>query len=198
MNFFGEKATLAQSPQLYKQMCICGGMERVFEVAPAFRAEKANTVRHLCEFISMDYEMEVAKFDELPLFTLRIFNYIFDGLKQRCKAEIDTIAKTYPAPQLEYGEPVLIHFEDACKLLNEGHPEPIQNPMEDIGFIFFPFILLLLLLNDFNWDYPLGSFSTEAEKALGRIIKEKYHTDIYCLVGVCYSPPYSLSHFHLL
>lgn len=50
---------LAQSPQLYKQMCVMGDMERVFEVGPVFRAEMSATNRHLTEFTGLDFEMQV-------------------------------------------------------------------------------------------------------------------------------------------
>ncbi|KAI9771267.1 MAG: aspartate--tRNA ligase dps1 [Geoglossum simile] len=49
VKYFGSKAYLAQSPQLYKQMLIAADMERVFEVAPVFRAENSNTHRHMTE-----------------------------------------------------------------------------------------------------------------------------------------------------
>jgi nondiscriminating aspartyl-tRNA synthetase len=57
VDYFGAKAFLAQSPQLYKQMLIGAGFERVFEIAPAFRAEPSDTVRHITEFTSLDGEM---------------------------------------------------------------------------------------------------------------------------------------------
>jgi nondiscriminating aspartyl-tRNA synthetase len=57
VDYFGTKAYLAQSPQLYKQMLIGAGFERVFEIAPAFRAEPSDTVRHLTEFGSLDVEV---------------------------------------------------------------------------------------------------------------------------------------------
>ncbi|MFP3132004.1 MAG: amino acid--tRNA ligase-related protein, partial [Candidatus Nanopusillus sp.] len=47
INYFNRKAYLAQSPQFYKQMAICSGFEKVFEIAPAFRAEQSFTSRHL-------------------------------------------------------------------------------------------------------------------------------------------------------
>lgn len=56
VNYFKEKAYLAQSPQFYKQMAIASGFERIFEVAPAFRAENSNTNRHTTEFTSFDLE----------------------------------------------------------------------------------------------------------------------------------------------
>ncbi len=57
VDYFDRPAYLAQSPQLYKQMLIGAGFERVFEIAPAFRAEPSDTVRHITEFTSLDAEM---------------------------------------------------------------------------------------------------------------------------------------------
>ena len=56
LDYFGKKAYLAQSPQFYKQTMV-GAFERVFEVAPVFRAEKHATPRHLNEYTSLDFEM---------------------------------------------------------------------------------------------------------------------------------------------
>lgn len=57
VDYFDGRAYLAQSPQLYKQMLIGAGFERVFEIAPAFRAEPSDTVRHITEFASLDAEI---------------------------------------------------------------------------------------------------------------------------------------------
>ncbi len=56
VDYFGRPAYLAQSPQLYKQIMV-GVYERVFEIAPAYRAEKHDTARHTNEFTSLDLEM---------------------------------------------------------------------------------------------------------------------------------------------
>ncbi len=56
MKYFDTDAYLSQSPQLYKQLAVLGGLERVFEIGPAFRAEKHDTYRHLNEFVSFDIE----------------------------------------------------------------------------------------------------------------------------------------------
>ncbi len=56
VDYFGQRAFLAQSPQFYKQIMV-GVFERVFEVAPVFRAEPHDTIRHINEYVSLDVEM---------------------------------------------------------------------------------------------------------------------------------------------
>jgi len=56
VKYFDKRAYLAQSPQFYKQMAMAGGLERVFEVGPVFRAEKSHTNRHATEFTGFDVE----------------------------------------------------------------------------------------------------------------------------------------------
>lgn len=60
LDYFGQEATLAQSPQLYKQIMV-GVFERVFEIAPAFRAELSATTRHVSEVTMLDIEMGFIK-----------------------------------------------------------------------------------------------------------------------------------------
>jgi aspartyl-tRNA synthetase len=57
LEYFGQTASLAQSPQFYKQMAMAAGLERVFEIGPAFRADPSFTPRHATEFTSVDMEM---------------------------------------------------------------------------------------------------------------------------------------------
>ncbi len=59
LDYGGQPACLAQSPQLHKQMSICADFGRVFEIGPVFRAENSFTSRHLCEFTGLDLEMEI-------------------------------------------------------------------------------------------------------------------------------------------
>jgi len=56
VDYFGQEATLAQSPQLYKQILV-GAFERVYEIAPVFRAEPSATTRHMSEIMMLDVEM---------------------------------------------------------------------------------------------------------------------------------------------
>ncbi|AEB95970.1 aspartate--tRNA(Asn) ligase [Metallosphaera cuprina] len=62
--YFGKEAFLAQSPQLYKEL-LASAVERVFEIAPAWRAEESDTPYHLAEFVSMDVEMAFADYNDV-------------------------------------------------------------------------------------------------------------------------------------
>lgn len=60
LQYFENKAYLVQSPQLYKQMAVIGGLDRVMMTVPIFRAEKHNTTTHLNEVTALDGEMGFA------------------------------------------------------------------------------------------------------------------------------------------
>jgi aspartyl-tRNA synthetase len=60
VEYFEQKVFLAQSPQLYKQMAVVGGLDKVMMTMPVFRAEKHHTTTHLNEVIQMDIEMGFA------------------------------------------------------------------------------------------------------------------------------------------
>ncbi|KAF9605423.1 hypothetical protein IFM89_017162, partial [Coptis chinensis] len=73
LDYKGQPACLAQSPQLHKQMVICGDFKRVFEIGPVFRAEDSDTHRHLCEFTGLDVEMVIDEhYSEYLRKTLRL------------------------------------------------------------------------------------------------------------------------------
>jgi aspartyl-tRNA synthetase len=56
ITYFGQEAFMNQSPQLFKQLMVGSGVERVFEIGPIFRAEEHNTPRHLNEATMIDFE----------------------------------------------------------------------------------------------------------------------------------------------
>nr|MCG2895428.1 OB-fold nucleic acid binding domain-containing protein [Vulcanisaeta sp.] len=64
VQYFERVAYLAQSPQLYKEE-LTASLERIFEIAPAYRAEKHNTNYHLNEFISVDIEEAFANYTDV-------------------------------------------------------------------------------------------------------------------------------------
>ncbi|KAE9459386.1 hypothetical protein C3L33_08704, partial [Rhododendron williamsianum] len=102
LDYKGQPACLAQSPQLHKQMAICGDFGRVFEVGPVFRAEDSFTHRHLCEFTGLDVEMEIKEhYSEVMDIVDRLFVALFDSLNERCQKELEAIGKQYPFEPLK-------------------------------------------------------------------------------------------------
>lgn len=96
MDYFGKQAYLAQSPQFYKQIGV-GIYERVFEIAPAYRAEKHSTSRHLNEFISMDVEMGFIKGQEDVMeLEMNLLRHIVEHVKNKCSHELELLGAELP------------------------------------------------------------------------------------------------------
>lgn len=92
VTYFDRSAYLAQSRQLYKQMLVTSDFERVFEIAPVFRAENSFTHRHLTEFVGLDLEMAFEEhYHEVLELIEEMFMYIFKGFKERYSKEIETV-----------------------------------------------------------------------------------------------------------
>ena len=118
VQYFEKNAFLNQSPQLYKEMLMSGGLNRVFEVGPAFRAEEHNTVRHLNEFTSIDIEMSFADHND----AMHILeNAVHSGIKEVIEVngeELKAIGKNLKLPQLPFPR---ITYRDCINLLaNKG------------------------------------------------------------------------------
>nr|GMC76749.1 aspartate--tRNA ligase 2, cytoplasmic-like [Ipomoea batatas] len=102
LEYKGQPACLAQSPQLHKQMAICGDFNRVFEIGPVFRAEDSFTHRHLCEFTGLDVEMEIDEhYSEVMDVVDRLFVAMFDSLNENCQKELEAIGRQYPFEPLK-------------------------------------------------------------------------------------------------
>ncbi len=98
--YFGKTASLAQSPQVYKQMFVVSGLEKVYEIAPIFRAEKSHTTRHVTEFTGIDFEMGFIK-DEHDVMDVveKYFKYLIENLKKECKEELKLLNIGIKAPK---------------------------------------------------------------------------------------------------
>ena len=94
MDYFGKQVYLAQSPQFYKQIGV-GVYERVFEIAPAYRAEKHATSRHLNEYISLDVEMGFIKGQEDVMnLEADLLRFIIERVSTVCKHEVELLGAT--------------------------------------------------------------------------------------------------------
>lgn len=138
LEYFGKKAFLTQSPQFYKQICV-GVFERVFEIAPVYRAEKHSTSRHLNEYISIDLEMGfIRDHHDIMQFEAEILTYVLKQLLENCKHELAVLNVTLPLLPTEI--PVyrlsevheILHERYADKLSQDHRGEPDLAPEEEI------------------------------------------------------------------
>lgn len=95
MDYFGKEATLAQSPQFYKQMMV-GVFERVFEIAPVYRAEPSATTRHMTEYISVDAEFGFITIEDLKKLLTDILRNVSDDVWQYCEGQVNEWGATKP------------------------------------------------------------------------------------------------------
>ncbi len=146
LNYFNKKAELGQSPQFYKQMMV-GVFDRVFEVAPVFRAEKHNTTRHLNEYMGLDFEMGyIDSFEDVMAMETGFLKYTMELLKKDYAKELKMLGIDLPSisqiPQ--------VRFEEAKQLVSEKYNRKIRNPFD---------------------------LEPEEEALIGRYFKEEYDSD---------------------
>ena len=115
LDYFNQDAYLAQSPQFYKQTCVAF-FDRVFEVAPVYRAEKHNTSRHLNEYIGLDFEMGYIEsmYDVMEMETAMI-KYVLEYLKENTKFYLDMLGVKLP----EVNIIPTITFMDALDIMKD-------------------------------------------------------------------------------
>lgn len=111
VKYFDRSAYLAQSPQFYKQMAMAAGMDRIFEVAPCFRAENSNTSRHATEFTSFDVEFSyINSFNDVMNLEAEMLTYALSKLKEELGDKIkelfgiDIVVPTLPFPTMSLAD----------------------------------------------------------------------------------------------
>ena len=148
VKYFDRKAYLAQSPQFYKQMAMCSGFEKVFEIAPAFRAENSNSYRHTTDFTSFDIEM----------------SYI-ESLEELMDFEEDLFIAGLSAVKEQYGEQIKELFNVDVVIPSKPFP---RIKLEE---------LYQVLENEygFKMNYEdVGDMNAESEKLASKYVMEKY------------------------
>lgn len=132
VEYFGRIAYLAQSPQLYKQIMV-GVHERVYEVAPVFRAEPHATTRHLNEYVSLDLEMGFIRDhrDVMALMT-EVLREMLAGLTETATRELETLGVTLPA----VGDIPVVTFREAQEIVlrefgEDARGEPDLSPQHE-------------------------------------------------------------------
>jgi len=115
LDYFGKQAYLAQSPQLYKeQMTI--GLERVYEIASFYRAEKSHTGRHLSEFTSVDIEAAFMDYTDVMEVLESLVVEVYKYISEKCKEEQKTIGITIKVPSSPFDR---VTYSEILKELND-------------------------------------------------------------------------------
>ena len=156
LEYFDRDAYLAQSPQFYKQMAMAAGMNRVFEVAPCFRAENSNTNRHATEFTSFDLE----------------FSYI-DSYEDVMDLEEDLLIAGLTKVKEKYGDKIQELFGREVIIPTKPFP---RMKLKD---------LYQELHDRYNFDIPtedIGDMNAEAEKLTYKLAQEKYNSEFMFVV----------------
>src|SRR3989338_68619 len=168
IKYFEKTASIAQSPQLYKQMAINSDFPSVYEIGPVFRAENSHTHRHLTEFTGLDIEMRLDSNEtELIQVLHQLLSYVVFNLNSNYSSQLYSLYSYYNTSPIsfDFENPVCIDYKYATDLLSSRGCNLHQ--YQDI--------------------------STEQEKLLGTIIKEIYNTDLFflCKFPSCLRPFYT-------
>jgi nondiscriminating aspartyl-tRNA synthetase len=101
VDYFGQKAYLAQSPQLYKEELTLS-FERVFEVGPFFRAEESHTRRHLSEFVSVDIEEAFANAQDVIQLLEQVIHQSCITVREKCANELSVLKYKFEVPPIPF------------------------------------------------------------------------------------------------
>lgn len=101
VEYFKNKAFLAQSPQLYKEELVLG-LEKVFEIGPFFRAEESHTRRHISEFISIDIEQAFASAEDVMCVLEQLVHHVCKNAKEKCNGELEILKHDFEVPKLPF------------------------------------------------------------------------------------------------
>jgi nondiscriminating aspartyl-tRNA synthetase len=129
VDYFGEKAYLNQSPQMYKQMMV-GVFNKAYCVSPVFRAEKHNTNRHTNEFQGLDLEMGfIESFEDIMALNGRFLRHMFDYLNEAYEIELElTLGKGKRLPELTSFPQ--IRFAKIKELYAKAHGKTVHDPTD--------------------------------------------------------------------
>jgi len=161
ISYFEREAFLNQSPQLYKQMLMAAGMDRVFEIGPIFRAEEHDTRRHLNEAVSVDVEVSFADHDDVMRMLEEAVAGAYRFVSENCQNQLKAIGVDIEVPKTPFRR---ITYTEALELASEDREVEMK------------------------WG---DDIDTETEKSLGEKIGEHYFlTDWPSSIKPYYTQPY--------
>lgn len=115
IDYFDRDAYLVQSPQLYKQMLMASGMDRVYEIAWYFRAEEHDTSRHLNESTAIDIEMAFIENEEdVMKIAEEMTDYAMQKILDENSREMEILSVEVDVPSLPYPR---ISYDEVVEIL---------------------------------------------------------------------------------
>ncbi|MCL2756075.1 MAG: aspartate--tRNA(Asn) ligase [Firmicutes bacterium] len=150
VKYYDRKAYLTQSPQLFKQMAISSGFEKVFEIGACYRAEKSYTSRHATEFFALDVELGFVEDGHCPMnCEEEMLKYVLGRVAKNCKGLLEQLGVEIHLPTGPFPRVTLL---DSYKLLEDERGYIVSKAAK-------------------------GDLDPEAERLLCEISREKWNSD---------------------
>jgi len=122
--YFDKEAFLNQSPQLYKQMMMAAGFEKVFEIGPIFRAEEHNTTKHLNEATSIDIEVSFANHHDVMRILEDLIVHTYSHVKTRCTDQLANLEfADFEVPKAPF---IRLPYAEAIAIAQKKTDEPVR------------------------------------------------------------------------
>ena len=144
ITYFEREAFLGQSPQLYKQMMMSAGFDKVFEIAQIFRAEEHDTLRHLNEAVSIDMEASFKDQHDVMAYLEQMIVKVTTDINEKCAKELEILGHdlkipTAPFPKIDYADLVdMVNSKGVNMRYGEDLSRAAEKAMGEImdGFYF--------------------------------------------------------------
>jgi aspartyl-tRNA synthetase len=127
--YYQKEAFLRQSPQLYKQMMMASGFDKVWEIGQVFRAEKFHTRRHISEYVSVDAEIAwIEGLEDVLEYSEKMVHHTLQGVAKDCKNELEFLGAKLNVPKLPFPR---LSYDECLEMLKKEDIEVEWG--EDLG-----------------------------------------------------------------
>jgi nondiscriminating aspartyl-tRNA synthetase len=117
IDYFGSPAFLRQDPQLHRQLAIAGGLDKIYDLGPSWRAEMSHTPRHLCEHHTFAVELGfISDESDTQRFEENFVAYTLGKLSDIAKEELDLLGVKVETPSTPFPE---VRFPEVYDILKE-------------------------------------------------------------------------------
>ncbi|MFH1323261.1 MAG: aspartate--tRNA(Asn) ligase [Methanobacteriota archaeon] len=116
ITYFEREAFLNQSPQLFKQLMMSGGLDRVFEIGPIFRAEEHDTRKHLNEATSIDIEASYLDNEDVMVILENLIKHVYSTVAEKGTKYLEALGVELTIPQTPFRR---ITYDEAISIARD-------------------------------------------------------------------------------